>query len=131
MTTNIVIQQPGPTMIMAQSSQWSTGICDCFDDMADCCCGFWFLPCYACKVSKDHGECTCLPLLEFAAFGYGACIPAISLAVRVSVRRTYGIQGTICNDCLHASFCYPCSWCQVSREIKARQSAIVYNRTIT
>lgn len=39
MATNVVINnQPrqSPTVISVQSNQWSTGICDCFDDLEIC-----------------------------------------------------------------------------------------------
>lgn len=41
MATNVFInnaqpQPPQPTMVLVQPNQWSTGICDCFDDMQVC-----------------------------------------------------------------------------------------------
>ncbi|KAL4631104.1 hypothetical protein GN956_G14860 [Arapaima gigas] len=119
MATRIVVQQPQAVTVAVQSNQWSTGICDCCEDMADCCFSFWCFPCFTCKVSKDHGECLCLPLLDYG------CIPPVSLAMRVSVRQRYGITGSICNDCLYSTFCVPCSWCQISREMKIRQQPVI------
>ncbi|XP_018599896.1 cornifelin homolog B-like [Scleropages formosus] len=121
MAARMVIQQPPVLVNAVQSNQWSSGICDCCNDIGECCCAFWCFPCYACKVSKDHGECLCLPLLDFLGF-----IPPVSLAMRVSVRQRYGITGSICNDCLYSVFCTACSWCQISREMKARQQLVVF-----
>lgn len=35
------------------------------------------------------------------------------------------LQGDICNDCLCATFCTPCSWCQMSREMKRRNIQVL------
>lgn len=35
-------------------------------------------------------------------------------------------QGSVCSDCVYASFCGPCTWCQISREIKTRQNPVVF-----
>ncbi|KAK2913580.1 hypothetical protein Q8A67_001979 [Cirrhinus molitorella] len=84
-----------------------------------CCFAFWCFPCFACATARKHGECLCLPLLD--GFGF---IPPITTAMRVSVRNRYGIQDTICNDCLYSTFCVVCSWCQMSREMKLREQNI-------
>ncbi|XP_023685039.1 cornifelin homolog B-like [Paramormyrops kingsleyae] len=115
MATKIVFEQPQPAMERFDSPDWSSGICDCCQDKADCCFAFWCLPCYACRTSRAHGECLCLPLLDVCGI-----VPPITYAMRVSVRRHYGIRDTMCNDCLYATFCGPCTWCQISREMKAR-----------
>ncbi|MBN3315243.1 PL8L1 protein, partial [Atractosteus spatula] len=116
MATKLVIQQPQPVKSAIESDQWSTGICDCCEDLGECCCGFWCFPCYACKTARDFGECLCLPLLD----AFNGVIPAVSLSMRVAVRERYGIKGSICKDCLYSSFCICCSWCQIAREMKAR-----------
>uniref|UniRef100_A0A8C1XPF6 Plac8 onzin related protein 5 n=1 Tax=Cyprinus carpio TaxID=7962 RepID=A0A8C1XPF6_CYPCA len=90
-----------------------------------CCFAFWCFPCFACATSRKHGECLCLPLLD----GFG-CIPPITMAMRVSMRSRYGIQGTIFNDCLYSTFCGICTWCQMSREMNVREQNVnlVHNR---
>ncbi|KAJ8408935.1 hypothetical protein AAFF_G00247530 [Aldrovandia affinis] len=120
MTTTFVIEQPKPVIDVAQSNQWSSGICDCWDDKAECCFAFWCCPCFACKISRAYDQCLCLPLLDI--FGI---VPGATLPMRVSMRQHYGINGTICNDCLYTTFCKPCSWCQMSREMKKRLQPIV------
>ncbi|XP_030636656.1 plac8 onzin related protein 5 [Chanos chanos] len=117
--SRMVVQQPQPVMIATTSNQWSSGICDCCDNVPECCFSFWCFPCFACMTAKKHGECLCLPLLD----GYGF-IPPITLAMRVSTRKRYGIEGSICNDCVYAFFCGPCSWCQISREMNERDLPI-------
>ncbi|KAJ8337783.1 hypothetical protein SKAU_G00367490 [Synaphobranchus kaupii] len=131
MTTNVIIQQPQAV----QSNQWSTGICDCFDDLPVCCLGYWCFPCLTCKTTADFGECICLPLLDILwtatqFFGIPICVPPVSFALRVGVRYRYGIEGDMCSDCIYATCCNICSWCQVAREIKRRKSgpAIVSTR---
>ncbi|XP_018607677.1 cornifelin homolog A-like [Scleropages formosus] len=119
MSTKMIIQQPGPVVQTLDSNQWSSGICDCCDDMAECCFAFWCMPCYACKTARQYGECLCLPLLNMCG-----CVPPITFGMRVSMRERYGITGTMCKDCAYASFCGPCSWCQMSKEIKRRTQPI-------
>uniref|UniRef100_A0AAQ6ISN8 Plac8 onzin related protein 2 n=1 Tax=Anabas testudineus TaxID=64144 RepID=A0AAQ6ISN8_ANATE len=126
MATNVVINnQPrqSPTVISVQSNQWSTGICDCFDDLEICCFASWCLPCFACKTASDFGECFCLPLLDMVFLAFQmllcpTCIPPVSMSMRVAVRHHYKIQGDMCGDCVYTTFCNICSWCQMAREIK-------------
>ncbi|KPP74136.1 cornifelinB-like, partial [Scleropages formosus] len=86
MSTKMIIQQPGPVVQTLDSNQWSSGICDCCDDMAECCFAFWCMPCYACKTARQYGECLCLPLLNMCG-----CVPPITFGMRVSMRERYGI----------------------------------------
>ncbi|XP_043929138.1 cornifelin-like [Protopterus annectens] len=114
--------------IMVQENDWSSGICDCCDDMKICCCAFWCLPCFACSTADRFGECLCLPLLDYTS-GH---IPAVSLSIRVAARERYRIKGSICNDCCMICWCNWCSWCQVAREIKARkQQATIITTQVT
>ncbi|NP_001086327.1 cornifelin homolog B [Xenopus laevis] len=93
----------------SNSSQWNSDVFDCCEDMGTCLCGT-FVPCIlACKVSKDYGECCCLP-----------CLFGSVLAVRTGIRERYHIEGSICNDWVCLSFCAPCTLCQMARELKAR-----------
>uniref|UniRef100_A0A8C6WQ04 Plac8 onzin related protein 2 n=1 Tax=Neogobius melanostomus TaxID=47308 RepID=A0A8C6WQ04_9GOBI len=120
MSTKMVVKQPQPMMISQESNEWSSGICDCCQDVPECCFAFWCFPCFSCITAKKHGECLCLPLLD----GFGL-IPPISMSMRVSMRQRYGIRGNMCRDCVYSFFCLPCSWCQMSREMKTRQIPIV------
>ncbi|XP_020776281.1 cornifelin homolog B-like [Boleophthalmus pectinirostris] len=120
MTSKMVVRQPQPVMDSLVSDEWSTGICDCCQDVPECCFAFWCMPCFACITTKRYGQCLCLPLLDM--FGL---IPPISMSMRVSMRHRYGIKGDMCNDCVYSFFCTPCSWCQMSREMKRREIPIV------
>ncbi|KAK3521625.1 hypothetical protein QTP70_014723 [Hemibagrus guttatus] len=115
MTTKMVIKQPQPVLESKDSDEWNSRICDCCDNKAECCFVCCFCPCFACMKTKEYGQCLCLPLLDLC----GIASPA-TWAMRVSMRHHYGIKGTLCNDCLIATFCTPCAWCQMSREMKHR-----------
>ncbi|KAI4896816.1 hypothetical protein NFI96_029274 [Prochilodus magdalenae] len=123
---SMVIQQPQTVALVARNAnQWNTGICACFDDCDVCCFATWCFPLFACSTASDFGENCCLPLLDgpcLIAGVFCCCIPPISLAMRATVRKQYGIQGGLGSDCLYASFCNTCSWCQISREIKRRRT---------
>ncbi|XP_042287778.1 cornifelin homolog B-like [Thunnus maccoyii] len=110
-----VLRQP-QALVSSDAAEWASGICDCCHDMRDCCFAFWCFPCFACKTSRELGESLCLPMLD--VFGY---IPPITMSMRVSVRHRYGIQGSLCNDCVCSTFCLSCVWCQMSREMKKRK----------
>ncbi|KAF7643402.1 hypothetical protein LDENG_00240330 [Lucifuga dentata] len=113
--SSTVTRQPRSVGVSTQD-EWTSGICDCCDDMKDCCFAFWCCPCFACKVSKSYGQCLCLPLLDICGL-----IPPVSMSMRVSMRQRYGIRGSMWNDCLCATCCAPCVWCQMSREMKMRE----------
>uniref|UniRef100_A0A0F8B2H9 Cornifelin n=1 Tax=Larimichthys crocea TaxID=215358 RepID=A0A0F8B2H9_LARCR len=121
MSVTTVVGQPRPYIMTTVNNEWNSGICDCFQDLPQCCLSFWCPSCFACKTSYEAGECLCLPLLN----GYGL-IPPITIAIRVSIRQRYGIEGTICKDCAYACCCGPCTWCQVAREIKTRTNPITF-----
>ncbi|XP_046905141.1 PLAC8-like protein 1 isoform X2 [Hypomesus transpacificus] len=130
MATSVIINnqppQPPPQAIIAvQTNQWSTGICGCFDDLQVCCFAYWCFPCFACTTASEFGECFCLPLLDVGCggmqmLGLPSCTPPVSMSMRVAVRNRYGIQGDMTDDCVYATFCNVCSWCQMAREIKRR-----------
>ncbi|KAM9312398.1 cornifelin homolog [Gastrophryne carolinensis] len=117
------------TLTVVQPNGWSSGICDCCDDMGICCCAFWCFPCFECRTVSDFGECLCLPLLEMSCAGYAGCspyCPPVSMAMRAAVRERYRIQGTICDDCCLVCCCLSCTWCQMAREIKKRKQPVSF-----
>nr|XP_046267685.1 cornifelin homolog B-like [Scatophagus argus] len=120
MSSTMVIRQPQPVMVVQDSDEWGTGICQCLEDVPECCFAFWCLPCFACITTKKYGQCLCLPLLDMISG-----IPPVAMSMRVSMRQRYGIRGTMCTDCLYSTYCYSCSWCQMSREMKRRNIPIV------
>ncbi|XP_041094336.1 cornifelin-like [Polyodon spathula] len=116
---NVIMAQPQTVTVrqhvttVQMSTDWSSGTCDCCEDMAICCCGLWCLPCLECHTASEFGESCCLPLI----------VPGASLAMRTGVRERYRIQGSITNDCCMLSWCYPLVICQMAREIKRRKGA--------
>ncbi|XP_051284932.1 placenta-specific gene 8 protein [Dicentrarchus labrax] len=132
MATNVFIsnnQPQAPTLVAVQSNQWSTGICDCFDDLNVCCFAYWCFPCFACNTTSEFGECCCLPLLDLMwnavqMMFVPSCTPPVSMSMRVAVRTRYGIQGDLSSDCMYATFCNVCSWCQIAREMKRRKQPL-------
>ncbi|KAF7206738.1 cornifelin [Nothobranchius furzeri] len=111
-----VSTQPEPMGSCSGETEWAYGICDCCHDMKQCCFACWCCPCFACKTTKEFGQCLCLPLLD--VFG---CIHPITMSIRVSMRHRYRIKGDLCLDCLSSTFCLPCVWCQMASEMKERQ----------
>ncbi|XP_074528964.1 cornifelin homolog B-like [Halichoeres trimaculatus] len=121
-----VVSQPQSQFVSSNDDdEWSSGICDCCDDVKECCFAFWCCPCFACVTTKAFGQCLCLPLLDICG-----CIPPITLSMRVSVRQRYGIKGSLCTDCVCSFFCQCCVWCQISREIKSRKLPTVLSDII-
>uniref|UniRef100_A0A673LXX0 Cornifelin homolog B-like n=1 Tax=Sinocyclocheilus rhinocerous TaxID=307959 RepID=A0A673LXX0_9TELE len=124
MATKIVIQQPKPLVLAPGSDQCeSESVISVLFLSFSCCFAFWCCPCFACITARDHGECLCLPLLD--SFGL---IPPITMAMRVSVRSTYGIEDSICNDCVLSFCCGPCSYCQIRRELISRNHPVTLFR---
>ncbi|KAM9782475.1 cornifelin homolog B-like [Syngnathus typhle] len=122
MTSKMVFKQPQPVMVHQESNEWGSRICDCCEDVPMCCCGFWCLPCFACMTAKKYGECLCLPLVDCLL---SPIVHPVAMSTRVSMRHLYGIRGSMFNDCVCATFCTACVWCQMAREMKARAIDIV------
>ncbi|XP_006627401.2 cornifelin homolog A-like [Lepisosteus oculatus] len=124
----VVTIQPG--MVLApvdmKINSWSSGICDCCEDMGICCCAFWCFPCFMCKTASEFGECLCLPLLDPCS-----PVPPISLAVRSSIRERYRIKGSICSDCCTVTCCNACAWCQMAREMKRHKQPLILTAPTT
>uniref|UniRef100_A0A667YZW9 Placenta-specific gene 8 protein-like n=1 Tax=Myripristis murdjan TaxID=586833 RepID=A0A667YZW9_9TELE len=107
--------------------QWPAG--PCCPDSDRCCFAYWCFPCFACSTTSEFGECFCLPLLDvlwttLQLVSFPTCTPPVSMAMRVAVRNRYGIQGDMSGDCVYATFCNICSWCQMAREIKRRSHTL-------
>uniref|UniRef100_A0A671QD21 Cornifelin homolog n=1 Tax=Sinocyclocheilus anshuiensis TaxID=1608454 RepID=A0A671QD21_9TELE len=112
----VVVQQP---LGKAGTEAWNSGICDCCEDVSSSCYAFWCFPCFTCTTTGEFGESTCLPLLDILV-----CVRPVGLAMRVAVRYKYQIGGSLCEDIMVSCCCIWCSWCQMSREIKARKKVI-------
>lgn len=57
-TPYVVINEPK----VFRQVDWSTGMCDIFDDCSDCCCAFFCTSCFLYKLYSRAGEgfCSCL-----------------------------------------------------------------------
>ncbi|XP_046904955.1 cornifelin homolog B-like [Hypomesus transpacificus] len=130
MAMSVVTTQPGMALLApgVKTEMWTSGICDCFEDMQTCCLGFWCPCCLACQVTSGFGESHCLPLLDCIS---GGMISPTTLALRSSLRERYRIQGSIADDCCMIFWCSSCSWCQMARELKARRTAVQQTTTTT
>ncbi|XP_062262928.1 cornifelin homolog B-like [Platichthys flesus] len=100
-----------------KTDEWGSGIFDFYQDVPGCCYSFWCCPCFAATTTKTYGESLFLPLLDM--FGI---IPPVNMSMRVSLRQRYGIKDIMFKDCLFATCCSPCSWCQMSREMNRRKT---------
>ncbi|XP_037553851.1 cornifelin-like [Nematolebias whitei] len=119
--------------LMAETplTEWSSGLCDCFEDTSSCCYGFWCSPCLACSVSGRFGENYCLPLCDIFSPALAVICdvplfaPPAALSLRSAMRSKYGIKGSLCKDIAVSCFCVWCSWCQMHRELKNRKKTPV------
>ncbi|XP_058493549.1 cornifelin homolog B-like [Solea solea] len=112
--------------VVSPSTEWSTGLFDCCEDVSTGCYGFWCCPCLACAVSRRFGENVCLPLCDIispaiiTACGIPGFAPPATIGLRAAIRNRYNIKGSVCKDITAACFCVWCSWCQMHRELKYR-----------
>ncbi|XDV54111.1 hypothetical protein PO909_022473 [Leuciscus waleckii] len=122
--------------INTRNRGWSSGLFGCCEDCSSCCYAFWCFPCFTCSTTGAFGEGTCLPLLDIfgpgflAFFGISTCVPPVTLGMRVAIRYKYDIGGNICDDIMVSCCCMWCSWCQISREMKARKKDITIMQTV-
>lgn len=103
---------------------WSTGLCDCFSDVPNCCMTFW-CPCVTFgRIAEivDSGSSSCALnglLYTLVAFTTG-CACLCSCFNRSKMRKQYKLEGNDCKDCLAHYFCEACALCQEYRELKNR-----------
>ncbi|CAF1508663.1 unnamed protein product [Adineta steineri] len=102
---NVVISQPGRT-VWDFEHPWSTKLCSCCSNGKECCCGFFCLCCYECKLHKRAGEhmCTCM-------------CPGARFALRSKIRTAFRIEGNLINDCCVSTCCPCCTAIQLTREL--------------
>merc|ERR1711911_538017 len=66
------------------SRLWTTSLCGCLNNLTNCLCGVFFLPCLMCKVANRLGECACITWL-----------PGGFVSLRTKLRTMGGIKGSI------------------------------------
>ncbi|KAI5677796.1 hypothetical protein M9H77_08746 [Catharanthus roseus] len=103
---------------------WSTGLCDCFSDVRNCCITCW-CPCITFgQVSEiiDKGSSSCVS--NGALYTVIACVTGCpcfySCFYRTKMRQQYMLKENPCGDCLLHCFCEACALCQEYRELKNR-----------
>ncbi|CAH8873357.1 unnamed protein product [Trichobilharzia szidati] len=102
----VVRLQPKAAQIV-DSRDWSSGICDCFEDQRSCCLTGFCLPCYLCHMYKNMGEACWLP-----AVGSGA------LELRIKHRTKHQIAGSLADDYCLSFWCCPLMMCQLQRDLQ-------------
>ena len=119
-----------------EPGQWSTGLCDCFDDMKTCCYGTWCMPCLFAVNMQSLDASYSWPVCCISIWGVsvltavvsgigGPCL--LSGPKRTKLRAAYGLpasQGGDCGEdfddfCVHL-WCPGCAICQEHRELRAR-----------
>ncbi|XP_043769072.1 PLAC8-like protein 1 [Cervus elaphus] len=110
------------TAIVRTGGDWNTGLFSVCRDKRICFCGLFCPLCLECDIARHYGECFCWPLL-----------PGSTFALRIGTRERHKIQGTLCEDWLAVYCCWPCSICQVARELKVRTSQLyeIYTAPLT
>ncbi|PIN23056.1 hypothetical protein CDL12_04225 [Handroanthus impetiginosus] len=117
-------QAPPPQVRGGVPGPWSTGLCDCFSDVPNCCMTCW-CPCITFgQIAEivDRGSTSCGAsgaLYALIAFITGAaCI--YSCFYRSKMRKQYMLPETPSADCLVHCCCECCALCQEYRELKHR-----------
>ncbi|XP_072953155.1 cell number regulator 2-like [Typha angustifolia] len=116
---------PSALQIQSQAPiQWSTGLCDCCDDVSNCCITC-FCPCITFgQIAEiiDRGSTSCgtsgaLYMLVMCVTG---CSCLYSCFYRSKMRAQYSLREKPCCDCCVHCFCETCALCQEYRELKRR-----------
>jgi Cys-rich protein (TIGR01571 family) len=136
------IEEPAETMIgmpvtvapPPANPRWSTGLCDCADDMNSC---MENLVCLHCQNSRQYnmlhygsnkvhwltaGMTLVGDLLALAFIPTPVCIGSACLNWhnRTFLRKRYSIEGNTVKDFFAAMCCMPCVTCQNYREMSVR-----------
>lgn len=130
---------PIPVGVVDGTSQWSSGICACCDDMQSCCVGLLF-PCFLFGRNAEFlgsgtfvGSCIthfilwallntfCCFLTDGILLGLPGCFVACyACGYRRALRTKYNLQEAPCGDFVTHFFCHLCAVCQEYREICER-----------
>ncbi|XP_074561258.1 cell number regulator 5 [Curcuma longa] len=126
---------------MQDPTQWSSGICACFDDMQSCCVGT-VCPCFLFGKNAEFlgsgtlaGSCMthfilwglvnslcCLFTGGLLAGVPGSMVACYACGYRKTLRAKYNLQEAPCGDLPTHLFCHLCALCQEYREIRERSN---------
>jgi Cys-rich protein (TIGR01571 family) len=130
MTPQFGVQPGGAPQMDPRASQWSSGLCSCFDDCGLCCKG-WICPCLVyqdivIKASPRLGQSGEKLMIWCAAAVIPGCccgVPCCCIPegqTRTEFRKLYGVPGDECQDfCVHTPCCHICALTQEMRHIMA------------
>ncbi|KAJ3677406.1 hypothetical protein LUZ60_003130 [Juncus effusus] len=109
---------------MPQVQAWSTGLCDCFDDVDSCCITCW-CPCItfgqiAEIVDRGNTSCGTAGAMYMLIMMLTGCQWIYSCMYRQRFRMEHTLQEEPCADCCVHFCCEGCALCQMSRELKNR-----------
>ncbi|XP_044470690.1 cell number regulator 1-like isoform X1 [Mangifera indica] len=121
---NIRPRQPFPPSNLATGTRWSTSLCHCCDDPANCLITC-FCPCVtfgqiAEIVNKGAVSCAASGAVYGLLLGFVGSSCLYSCFYRSRLRGQYDLEEAPCADCLTHFCCEPCALCQEYRELKNR-----------
>ncbi|KAF5179036.1 Plant cadmium resistance [Thalictrum thalictroides] len=101
---------------------WSSGLCNCFDDISTCCLTCW-CPCItfgriAEIVDRGSTSCGASAALYTLILCVTGCSCLYSCFYRSKLRGQYFLEESPCTDCCIHCCCEECSLCQEYRELK-------------
>ncbi|GKB89358.1 cell number regulator 10 [Tanacetum coccineum] len=113
-----------PPQLMVSNGKWSTGLCDCTDDVSNCCITCW-CPCITFgQIAEiaDRGTTSCgvHGALYTVIAVFTGCQWIYSCMFRSKMRQQYMLADEPCNDCILHCCCESCALCQEYRELKNR-----------
>ncbi|XP_076888681.1 protein PLANT CADMIUM RESISTANCE 2-like [Bidens hawaiensis] len=115
---------PPPPQPKNYDGQWSTGVCDCMDNVTNCCITLW-CPCITFEqiaeiVDEGTTSCEVHAVLYTLVLLVTGCQCIYSCIYRSKMRKQYMLPGDPFCDCLLHLFCESCVLCQEYRELKNR-----------
>ncbi|XP_042487427.1 protein PLANT CADMIUM RESISTANCE 2-like [Macadamia integrifolia] len=104
---------------------WSSGLCDCGDDLKSCCLTCWCRCVAFGEISEivDEGSTSCVAngvIYTMIMIFSGGCQCCYSYCYRSKMREKYNLEEHACSDFLVHCCCEPCAICQEYRELQSR-----------
>ncbi|KAL2545925.1 Protein PLANT CADMIUM RESISTANCE 2 [Forsythia ovata] len=122
MTTPRHLPLPPPQTHVGTPGRWSSGLCDCFSDVPNCCLTCW-CPCITFgHIAEiiDRGSTSCrVSGALYALMALTGCACIHSSFYRSRMRKEYMLPESPCADCPVHFFCETCALCQEYRQLKS------------